>query len=55
MSRRSPIPIYVDEDCHTLTDIPRCEEKLAAYTQDGNSDILRALDEKLDRAAAGVL
>src|SRR6185369_9826897 len=34
--------------------IPRCEEKLAAYDQDGNTVILRALDEFLDRAAAGV-
>jgi uncharacterized protein (TIGR00661 family) len=34
--------------------IPHCREKLASYTQDGNSSILRALDEFLDRAAAGV-
>jgi uncharacterized protein (TIGR00661 family) len=31
-----------------------CEAKLAAYHQDGNTEILRALDERLDRAAAGV-
>jgi uncharacterized protein (TIGR00661 family) len=31
-----------------------CEEKLASYHQDGNTEILRALDERLDRAAAGV-
>jgi uncharacterized protein (TIGR00661 family) len=37
-----------------LEAIPRCEAKLAAYTQDGNSLVLRALDEFLDRAAAGV-
>jgi L-alanine-DL-glutamate epimerase-like enolase superfamily enzyme len=24
LRRRSPIPIYVDEDCHTLADIPVC-------------------------------
>jgi uncharacterized protein (TIGR00661 family) len=35
--------------------IPGCEEKLAAYAQDGNKDILAALDGYLDRAAAGVL
>ena len=35
--------------------IPACEEKLAAYSQDGNKDILAALDGYLDRAAAGIL
>ena len=35
--------------------IPACEEKLAAYAQDGNNEILAALDGYLDRAAAGVL
>lgn len=35
--------------------IPACEEKLAAYEQDGNKLILTALDGFLDRAAAGVL
>ncbi len=35
--------------------IPACEEKLASYAQDGNKDILAALDGYLDRAAAGVL
>lgn len=35
--------------------IPACEEKLAAYAQDGNKDILAALDGYLDRAAAGIL
>lgn len=35
--------------------IPACEEKLAGYQQDGNSQILAALDGFLDRAAAGVL
>jgi L-alanine-DL-glutamate epimerase-like enolase superfamily enzyme len=24
LRRRSPLPIYVDEDCHTLTDVPAC-------------------------------
>jgi L-alanine-DL-glutamate epimerase-like enolase superfamily enzyme len=24
--RRSPLPIYVDEDCHTLGDVPACAE-----------------------------
>ncbi len=27
LKRRSPIPIYVDEDCHTLTDVPECAER----------------------------
>jgi L-Ala-D/L-Glu epimerase len=27
LKRRSPVPIYVDEDCHTLTDIPMCAER----------------------------
>ncbi len=26
LKRRSPIPVYVDEDCHTLADVPRCAE-----------------------------
>ena len=26
LKRRSPLPIYVDEDCHTLADVPRCAE-----------------------------
>ena len=35
--------------------IPACEEKLAGYAQDGNEVLFRAVDELLDRAAAGVL
>lgn len=35
--------------------IPGCEEKLASYAQDGNSLILRALDEFFDKAAAGLV
>jgi L-Ala-D/L-Glu epimerase / N-acetyl-D-glutamate racemase len=27
LRRRSPIPIYVDEDCHTLADVARCAER----------------------------
>ena len=27
LKRRSPTPIYVDEDCHHLTDIPACAER----------------------------
>jgi uncharacterized protein (TIGR00661 family) len=34
--------------------IPACEKKLEGYEQEGNTLILRALDEFLDRAAAGV-
>src|SRR6478752_809728 len=26
LKRRSPIPIYVDEDCHTLADVAACQE-----------------------------
>ena len=26
LKERSPIPIYVDEDCHTLADVARCSE-----------------------------
>jgi uncharacterized protein (TIGR00661 family) len=35
--------------------IPACEAKLAGYTQDGNGEILAAIDGFLDRAAAGVI
>jgi L-alanine-DL-glutamate epimerase-like enolase superfamily enzyme len=27
LKRRSPIPIYVDEDCHTLADVAGCAER----------------------------
>ena len=27
LKRRSPVPIYVDEDCHTLADVARCGER----------------------------
>src|SRR3954463_6986301 len=27
LKRRSPVPIYVDEDCHTLADLPMCAER----------------------------
>ena len=27
LRRRSPIPIFVDEDCHTLADVARCAER----------------------------
>lgn len=27
LKERSPIPIYVDEDCHTITDVPACAER----------------------------
>jgi uncharacterized protein (TIGR00661 family) len=37
-----------------VTALPDCEEKLAAYAQDGNADITRALDEWLDKAAVGL-
>lgn len=37
-----------------LDAVPACAEKLASYSQDGNEDLLGALDEHLDRAAAGL-
>ncbi len=27
LKRRSPVPIFVDEDCHTLSDVARCSER----------------------------
>jgi L-Ala-D/L-Glu epimerase len=27
LKQRSPVPIYVDEDCHTLEDVARCAER----------------------------
>ena len=27
LKERSPLPIYVDEDCHTLGDVPTCAER----------------------------
>jgi L-alanine-DL-glutamate epimerase-like enolase superfamily enzyme len=27
LKRRSPLPIYVDEDCHTLADVADCAER----------------------------
>lgn len=43
------------ETIHAFLDaVPGCEEKLAGYEQDGNRALLGALDEQLDRAAAGV-
>jgi uncharacterized protein (TIGR00661 family) len=38
-----------------LEAVPACEERLASYHQDGNRDLLGALDEHLDRAAAGLV
>jgi uncharacterized protein (TIGR00661 family) len=35
--------------------IPACEARLATYSQDGNAEILAALDGFLDKAAAGVI
>ena len=31
-----------------------CQKHLASYVQDGNTEILGAVDEHLDRAAAGL-
>ena len=45
-------------DAKTILDfvsaIPACEAKLAAYSQDGNKLIFGAIDEWLDKAAAGI-
>jgi uncharacterized protein (TIGR00661 family) len=38
-----------------LAALPGFEAKLAGYTQDGNREIERAIDEWLDKAAAGVV
>lgn len=38
-----------------LEAIPSCQAKLASYVQDGNTEVLGALDEWLDKAAAGVI
>ena len=35
--------------------LPRYEEALAGYSQDGNRALLAELDETLDKAAAGVI
>jgi L-alanine-DL-glutamate epimerase-like enolase superfamily enzyme len=32
LKRRSPLPIYVDEDCHTLADVPLCAERAHGLT-----------------------
>lgn len=34
--------------------VPRYQDKLASYQQDGNRDLLDALDHQLDKAAAGL-
>ena len=38
-----------------LAAVPACEEKLAGYSQNGNQLLFDALDQALDRGAAGVL
>ncbi len=46
------------DDASTIAEfleaIPRCAEALASYAQDGNRELLGAVDEQLDRCAAGV-
>jgi len=32
LKRRSPVPVYVDEDCHVLTDVPACAERAHGLT-----------------------
>jgi L-alanine-DL-glutamate epimerase-like enolase superfamily enzyme len=32
LKRRSPVPIYVDEDCHTLADVAACAERAHGLT-----------------------
>ncbi|MBK8259058.1 MAG: teichoic acid biosynthesis protein [Polyangiaceae bacterium] len=38
-----------------LRDIPKCEEALAKYHQDGNNELFSNVDQLLDRAAARIL
>ena len=38
-----------------LEQVPRYQEKLASYEQDGNRNLLDAVDHHLDRAAAGLI
>ena len=38
-----------------LDAVPECERRLAGYAQEGNTVLLRRVDEFLDRAAAGVI
>ena len=38
-----------------LEAVPSCEEKLGGYSQNGNQMLFNALDQALDRGAAGVL
>jgi uncharacterized protein (TIGR00661 family) len=38
-----------------ISAIPACEAALAGYAQDGNTEILGAVDEFLDKAAAGIV
>jgi L-alanine-DL-glutamate epimerase-like enolase superfamily enzyme len=32
LKRRSPVPVYVDEDCHTLADVAACAERAHGIT-----------------------
>src|SRR5205823_1415433 len=32
LKRRSPVPVYVDEDCHTLADVAPCAERAHGIT-----------------------
>jgi len=32
LKRRAPLPIFVDEDCHTLADVPACAERAHGLT-----------------------
>jgi hypothetical protein len=35
-----------------LSRVPRCEESLKSYSQDGNQKLIAALDEQLEKAYA---
>jgi hypothetical protein len=37
-----------------LAEVPRYQDNLARYQQDGNRELLDALDHQLDKAAAGL-
>ena len=37
LKRRSPLPIYVDEDCHALDDVATCAERAHGITSSSRS------------------
>ncbi|MCU0661803.1 MAG: teichoic acid biosynthesis protein [Myxococcota bacterium] len=37
-----------------IADIPRCQDRLSTYQRQGNEPLMRAIDEQLDKSAAGL-